>query len=110
MARKREKKGNQRDIAREKYLAGADLVSSHPMFAPLWSHCRVVREERGSVPDDGWAVVSANGVIHVHAKRRAEPEEWLYLLAHCLLHLGFGHFQEKPHPQEWNAARQCFAE
>ncbi len=26
------------------------------------------------------------------------------MLAHCLLHLGFGHFQYRPHQQEWNDA------
>jgi predicted metal-dependent peptidase len=99
---------NSRDIALEQYQEGAALVAAHPMFAPLWSHCRVLRSESKGVPDDGWAVVSANGVIQVHPRRRAEPQEWLYVLAHCLLHLGFGHFKEKPRPREWNAACDCF--
>ena len=30
------------------------------------------------------------------------------MLAHCLLHLGLGHFQEKTHPREWNAACDAF--
>ncbi|MGM3305784.1 AAA family ATPase [Anabaena sp. WFMT] len=35
-------------------------------------------------------------------------EEWVYVLAHCLLHLGFGHFQKRTHPREWNAACNYF--
>jgi len=43
----------------------------------------------------------------VHPKRVAEPEEWLYVLAHCLLHLGFGHFQQRFQQREWEAACEC---
>ncbi|MEO8130509.1 MAG: VWA-like domain-containing protein, partial [Bryobacteraceae bacterium] len=45
-----------------------------------------------------------NGEIHVHPTRRAEPGEWAYALAHCLLHLGFGHFQGQAHQREWDLA------
>jgi len=107
MSRK-DKKSGARDIALEKFHLGAGLVSAHPMFAPLWAHAQVVRQDGNRVPDDGWALVSSNGVISVHPKRRAEPEEWLYVLAHCLLHLGFGHMQERERPREWNAACDCF--
>ncbi len=108
MASKRtQKKDGGRDIAFEKYALGAEMVASHPMFAPLWSHANVYRHDNKIVPDDGWALVSANGIIHVHPRRRAEPEEWLYVLAHCLLHLGFEHFQTMPNPREWNVACDC---
>lgn len=107
MSRK-DKKSGARDIALEKFHEGAGLVSSHPMFAPLWAHAQIMRRDGNRVPDDGWAWVSSNGVIGVHPRRRAEPEEWLYVLAHCLLHLGFGHLQEKEQPREWNAACDCF--
>jgi predicted metal-dependent peptidase len=37
----------------------------------------------------------------------ADPEEWLYVLAHCLLHLGFGHFQPRFQQREWETACEC---
>jgi predicted metal-dependent peptidase len=43
----------------------------------------------------------------VHPARLGEPEEWLYVLAHCLLHLGFGHFQERFQQREWDLACEC---
>lgn len=78
------------------------------MFAPLFQHAQIIREERNLCPPDGWAAVTTNGYIHVHPKRRAEPAEWVYVLAHCLLHLGFGHLRERPRFPEWNAACDCF--
>ena len=45
-----------------------------------------------------------HGAIHVHHSRRAEPEEWLFVIAHCLLHLALDHFKVKEDPFRWNAA------
>lgn len=106
MARKggSRRKEETRDVAREQFRAGLELLMRHPMFAPLQAHAWILREKGQGCPDNGWAVVTANGVISVHPTRRAEPEEWLYVLAHCLLHLAFGHFQDKPRPHEWNSA------
>jgi predicted metal-dependent peptidase len=49
-------------------------------------------------------VVSEDGTLHVHPTREGDAAEWLYVLAHCLLHLGLGHFQQRERPREWNAA------
>lgn len=67
-------------------------------------HAQVIRQEGNLCPADGWAIVTSSGTIHVHPTRRAEPDEWLYVLAHCLLHLGFGHFQAHDNPLAWNIA------
>jgi len=63
--------------------------------------------EHSRCPRSGWAVVAEDGQIHAHPTRRAEPEEWAWVLAHGLLHLGFGHFQRKKRPREWAAACCC---
>lgn len=78
------------------------------MFAPLLAHANVSRYEGNLCPPDGWAVVTSKGRIHAHPARRGEPEEWVYVLAHCLLHLGFGHFRAESRAREWNAACDCF--
>ncbi|MCM3703298.1 DUF2201 family putative metallopeptidase [Paenibacillus macerans] len=101
-------KSRELDPATKLYTEGLHFVSRHPMFAPLASHAHFVRAESNLCPDSGWAVVTSNGYIHVHPKRRALPEEWIYILAHALLHLGFGHFKQMERQDLWNAACDCF--
>ncbi|HYI12902.1 MAG TPA: peptidase [Thermoanaerobaculia bacterium] len=92
------------DPATKAYLAGEKLVRAHPLFAPLAHRVHFYREKAGNYcPPDGWAVVLENGIIHAHPARRGEPEEWAYVLGHCLLHLGFGHFNVGEKSLDWNA-------
>jgi predicted metal-dependent peptidase len=94
------------DPAEEAFEAGTELVKQHPLLRFVLGYCAIYRNERTSeCPDDGWALVSQSGAIHAHPKRRGEPEEWAYVIAHCLLHLGFGHIQAKEQlTPEWQAA------
>jgi predicted metal-dependent peptidase len=61
------------------------------------------------MPAKGYAIVSREGNIRVNIKHILAPMEWVYILGHCLLHLGLGHFK-KPREQlrEWNAACDTF--
>src|SRR5262249_33777000 len=77
--------------AREKFESGLEWTGGHPLFGTMLSRAKVVRSEDKPYPREGWAYVTPNGTIYVHPHRLAEPEVWLYCLAHCLLHLGFGH-------------------
>jgi predicted metal-dependent peptidase len=89
--------------------AALRIVDRHPMFSPLLMRVSVIRrEEQNFCPQQGWAIVFSSGSIHVHPKRRASPEEWVYVIAHCLLHLGFGHFQKRARPDLWNLACDAF--
>lgn len=96
------------DEATKCFFEGHAIVSEHPLFSPLCRRTHVVRNERSICPSEGWAVVRADGAIHVHPTRRCAKEEWVYVLCHCLLHLGFEHFQEKENARAWNAACDCF--
>jgi predicted metal-dependent peptidase len=108
MARKRSKKrAEQVDQATADYLTGLTLISHHPLFVPLRYRTNVYRHEGNLCPKEGWAVVTSHGAIHTHPTRRGTPEEWAYILAHCLLHLGFGHFQVRDNPAAWNKACDC---
>lgn len=82
-------------------------LSHHPMFSGLIRFASIVRREEVQYPANGWANVDDTGAIYVHPKRRGETEEWIYVLAHCLLHLGFGHFQAKVNQTYWNIACDC---
>jgi predicted metal-dependent peptidase len=67
----------------------------------------VTRTAGSPYPPNGWANVTPEGHIFLHPERLGEPEEWLYVLAHCLMHLGFGHFQERFQQREWDLACEC---
>jgi len=92
------------DVAAENFRKGHIALRAHPLFAPLTAGAYIIRQKDNLCPDGAWAVVSADGQIHVHPRRRGQPEEWVYVLAHCLLHLGLGQFREHQRPLEWNAA------
>ncbi len=96
------------DVALEHFKQGHAALQSHPLFAPLLVHTSILRREGNLCPKDGWAVVSNSGTIHIHPTRRGDAEEWQWVLAHCLLHLGFGHFQQRAQPRAWNAACDGF--
>lgn len=95
------------DPAEENFRAGLAVLHSHPMFAPLLSHASVRRHQGGGFPEDGWALVAGDGSVIAHPRRLGKPEEWSYVLAHCLLHLGLGHFERAALTREWNVACDC---
>ncbi len=102
--------GGAADPARENFEAGCHIIRQHPLFGRLWQYCYVVHDADGipkvsnRCPADGWAIVASDGYIYTHPTRRGEPTEWAYVLAHCLLHLGFEHLRPMANPQAWNEA------
>jgi predicted metal-dependent peptidase len=84
------------DEATKRFQAAHFLVDNHPLFQPLGARANVFRGEESLCPADGWALVDQAGSIHVHPTRHGEVEEWVYVLAHAFLHLGFGHLHEPP--------------
>jgi predicted metal-dependent peptidase len=104
VARRGSEKKNAVDPATRAFNDGAAIVSNHPLFAPLYHRTHISRQKNNFCPAGGWAVVLENGIIHTHATRRGEPEEWAYVLAHALLHLAFGHFRVGEKSLDWNAA------
>ncbi|MFS0918910.1 DUF2201 family putative metallopeptidase [Brevibacillus sp. 179-C 1.1 NHS] len=101
-------RGVKNDPSTENYEQAVHFLSHHPMFGPLTSRASFIRSERSICPDNGWVVVTIEGSLYAHPKRRGEVGEWIYVLAHALLHLGFGHFVEKEQPILWNIACDCY--
>ncbi len=48
-------------------------------------------------------MVTSLGEVYLHPRRRGEPQEWAWVAAHCLLHLGFDHLAEN-RLTGWSAA------
>jgi predicted metal-dependent peptidase len=87
-----------RDPAWEAIQTGWTTVLQHPLFAPMaeWAHSPI-RDD--NCPADAWAIIDSNGQIRTHRTRRATPDEWTWVFAHLLIHLGLGHAdRDRPEP------------
>ncbi|GIF00481.1 vWA domain-containing protein [Paractinoplanes rishiriensis] len=92
MARKR--KAVEPDPNEADFLAAWRWVAWHPMFAPMVGSCWPLPAADAKMVTDstiGLAVVGPDGRIRANRGRRLDVSEWTWVLAHCLLHLGFGH-------------------
>jgi predicted metal-dependent peptidase len=114
MGRTAHKKARKNNPALENITTASVLLSGHPLFSPLSQHC-YYRSDHFLHSPSSWAVIYKSGYIEPNTNRMAEPGEWVYILAHCLLHLGFDHFyppvdQAKSNRQAyaWNAACDVF--
>ncbi len=85
---------------------GVAAVRRHPLTAPLLERATIIRTKNTPwvYGETAWCIVSSDGHIRCNPKRRGAPQEWSHAVAHALLHLGLGHFQEKANPRLWNAA------
>ncbi|MEP7013764.1 MAG: VWA-like domain-containing protein [Acidobacteriota bacterium] len=109
MPRKPEKA--REDPATKAFREAAAAIDAHPLFWPLYHRTTLFRRETQNLcPPAGWAVAVSRGTIHVHPKRRASPEEWMWVIGHSLLHYGFGHFQKRARPELWNIACDLFVD
>jgi predicted metal-dependent peptidase len=104
----RKRNNSAADVAGRNFAEAVAFLRSHPMFAPLAGRTGIVREAHSACPPDGWVLVTSLGRLHVHPTRRADPAEWVYVLAHAFLHLGLGHFRPGRRDPEWNSACDLF--
>ncbi|MEU1277089.1 hypothetical protein [Streptomyces sp. NPDC005805] len=108
---RRGKKGDRPDPAAEAFTAGLALVRRNPAFAAVEAtFCR--NKKCARTPAGGLAAVDSDGTVHVHPTKRAEPAAWAWHLAHCLLHLGFGHVpaskeRVREQPDRFARAARC---
>ncbi|GII95049.1 hypothetical protein Ssi02_52800 [Sinosporangium siamense] len=68
---------------------GWAMVSTHSLFRGYGTALEAAGD--GELPAETWAVVGGDGYVKHHPSRRAEADEWAWVFAHLLLHLGFGH-------------------
>lgn len=80
----------------QQLLDGLEIVRKHPLFGNLHIGTSVVPKSRlgKNVP----AKVSSSGVVYLNKDCDKEPKEWAYIIAHCMLHLSFGHFDAERMP------------
>ncbi|WP_020523967.1 vWA domain-containing protein [Catelliglobosispora koreensis] len=102
MARKKPQP-DPRFVAFEAGYAGA---KRHPFFHRVGSGA-AWQEDLELVKARGYARVRSDGSIVVNKNARLEPDEWTWVIAHCLLHLGFGHLDADRSVDEPSFAAAC---
>lgn len=96
------------DPNREAFQEGVRLLSEAPGVGRLSDFLWVRWDDKRPFPREGWASVNPDGEIYGNARKRGTPQEWLYVLAHCALHLALGHFvPEREGDPLWNTACDC---
>jgi len=95
-------KQKKKDIWLERFQPGYDMVEQHPIFGTLLRYVRVSPVDNAHMK--GAACCGEHSYITVNRNIRLSPEEWAYILAHCLLHYGLWHFEKKADPVKWNVA------
>lgn len=95
------KKNNENKIPRnEKQLIdGLEIVNQHPLFGKLHIHTDIV--PKGRLGKNVPAKVSSSGIVYLNKDCDKSPKEWAYIIAHCMLHLSFGHFDADNIPGYW---------
>src|SRR5689334_10877402 len=99
---KKQSRSDDHNRAAESFSAGYNITTMHPIFEPLDFYVYTKQERRCA--KGGLAVISNHGLLYANVHPYMPQGDWAYTVAHCLLHLGLGHFQEKSHPLEWNVA------
>ncbi|GAA0944088.1 hypothetical protein GCM10009554_37980 [Kribbella koreensis] len=86
------RRGPKKDPALEAIRAGWGVVAAHPLFRAMVSYRSEPRRvQNGPCPADGWAVVDSDGTFYAHPTRLADADQWAWVFAHLLIHLGLGH-------------------
>lgn len=97
MANKRkEKKKSQKDINRENLESGINLISNHSLFGNCLP--RIVYATKNEIGTNTMAIVYSDEIIKANVDYSLSPRQWLYVLAHNVLHLAFGHFDSDKMP------------
>ena len=79
-------------------LNGYQIIESHPLYGRL--NGNIYMKHKNLSGKGSMASVDRKGNIYLNFTAKATPKEWAYCIAHCLLHLAFGHFDKDNLPDE----------
>lgn len=97
-------------------VAGVEVLKGYPLFASLDADVRFKTGRLGG--SDGAAASPYGRDIYVNPSVRLSPPCWAHVIAHCMLHNYFGHFDRDKLPdggdnvniKVWNKACDIFVE
>lgn len=105
-----------KDPRLEAFQSAARAVFAQRMFRTMDDSAHTGRVLRSTWAEDaglgrarGWARVRPDGLITVNRNAPADPAEWMWVLAHCTLHLGFGHLEPGRTADRAAQAAACLA-
>ena len=93
MAKQKQKKTNKNEESLE---AGRGYLSQHALFGTMDRSIHV--GDRNLLGKNSYACVYSYGAIFLNKDVYLAPKEWAYVIAHCMLHLAFGHFDAERMP------------
>lgn len=76
-------------------MDGIELIRRHPLFGRLDLD---TFPRKKSFMGNAAARVTESGYIFLNLELDRTPAEWAHIIAHCQLHLAFGHFDEERMP------------
>lgn len=88
-------------------VTGFDIMDSTHFFKDLKGYFSISSSQVSG--KKAYAVVDKYGYIYLNPNIMLPAENWAYIMAHCLLHLAFGHFDKDKMPENadikiWNKA------
>lgn len=92
------KKKNQNRISpgEERLQIGISIYNKHPLFSKLYGTLHIYGKQ--NMGKETAAIVRSTGEIFLNKDALLSPNEWAYTIAHCKLHLAFGHFDAEKMP------------
>jgi predicted metal-dependent peptidase len=101
MSRRAQRKPDPRE---EAWLAGLSLLGSNGLFRSVYGV--EFREVPRLAQDRGYARIDQYGSVVCH-KTSLDPDEWVWVIAHLMLHRGLGHLDGPRHPDAAARAVAC---
>lgn len=94
--RQKKQQKEKKDIKLEKLEQGISIYRRHPLFSRMDGMIEIYdsREMGRKIP----YTVNRTGHIYLNKDYYLESNQWAYGIAHCLLHLAFGHFDKEKMP------------
>lgn len=90
---------NEKVPIKEQFLQqGFSQLEEHKLFNQLYG--TIYMKPHKPYGTKGVAMVDKTGKLYVNTSVCMQPAEWAYVLAHCLLHLAFGHFDDNNIPKD----------
>lgn len=76
--------------AEENLNKGIEMIKLHPLFSELLGYLYI--HDKNKMGKENAALVASDNSIYLNKDCLLEPAQWANAIAHCQLHLAFGHF------------------
>lgn len=90
------------DVWKKNQVDAIEYVTKHSVLGVLATNTHIIFDtEHKHVQPKGWVQVGSWGYIWLHPQKHASMDEWVRILALCLLNLGFGHVRHRTPQAVW---------